>query len=225
MDNLLTLQNISKSYPFGAAQIQVLHQMNLSISQGSITAVVGSSGSGKSTLLHIMAGIDLPDKGIILFHNEDINQYNDKKKSDFRLKHFGFIFQSYHLIPTLSIYDNVILPILAAKRKSDPREIEQILEQLGLADRMFHFPHQLSGGEQQRAAIARAMINRPEIIFADEPTGNLDRFNSRLVMDLLTECCHKNGQTLVFVTHDLALQRYANHVIHLEKEKSDDEAE
>lgn len=172
-----------------------------------------------------MAGIDLPDEGTVLFHSEDINQYSDQKKSDFRLKHFGFIFQSYHLIPTLSIYDNVILPVLAAKRKPDQREIEQILEQLGLADRMFHFPHQLSGGEQQRAAIARAMINRPEIIFADEPTENLDRFNSRLVMDLLTECCHKNGQTLVFVTHDLALQRYANHVIHLEKEKSDDEAE
>lgn len=214
---MLQLNHVSKSYRCGEQSIAVLDRMDFTVEEGQTVAVVGPSGSGKSTLLHIMSGLDVPDSGSVCVDGDDLKQMPEKKRSAFRLRQFGFVFQSYFLVPTLNAYDNIILPKLAASRRVEEEDLNEILQTLGLEERRYHFPHQLSGGEQQRVAIARAIVNHPKIVFADEPTGNLDDVNSKLVMDMLTGYSRRHGQALIYVTHDRTLIPYADRVLRLEK--------
>lgn len=216
---MINLININKSYKVGNGQITIFSQYNLKIKDGEKVLISGSSGSGKSTLLNIMSTIDTCDNGDIMYGDINIAKCTKKTASDLRLNNFGFIFQSYHLIKTLNVYDNILLPIIASGKKIDNKYIDELIGKLGITERLNHFPYQLSGGEQQRVAIARAMVNKPDIIFADEPTGNLDYKNSKYVMEVLIDLCENQGTTLIMVTHDLSLSKYFDKVISIDKEK------
>lgn len=212
---MINVKNLCKSYNVSVNEVKVLKNLSLEIKDKEKIAIVGPSGSGKSTLLNILAGLEKFDSGTVEVNNLDYMSVSSKVIDEIRLNSYGFIFQSFYLVETLNIYDNVVLPVLLKKSKVEKEYADEICEILDIKHRLNFYPAQLSGGEQQRVAIARALINKPEVIFADEPTGNLDYVNSRNVVKLLCDCCEKYGQTLLLVTHDNKMAEYMDRTIEL----------
>jgi len=213
--NILETRQVSKSYPIANRQIRVLDSVSLAVGRGEFLVVKGESGSGKSTLLSILSGLDRPDEGRVLIEERDITDLSEDALAPLRNATFGFVFQSFHLVPSLTALENVMFP---AELKGEPgarKKAEALLERVGLAGRSTSFPHQLSGGEKQRCAICRALINEPRIIFADEPTGNLDSQNGAAVLQLLLELQREHQTTLLLVTHSPELARQADRVVTL----------
>ncbi|WP_066088549.1 ABC transporter ATP-binding protein [Anaerotignum neopropionicum] len=201
----------------GKEQIQAVNGINLNIRQGEVCCLLGKSGSGKSTLLNLIAGLEKPSSGEIIFNKKHIERMNEDQLADFRQKYVGFVFQSYNLLPTLTAMENVTLPLIFKNvplRERNERAME-MLKAVGLEERANHKPQEMSGGQQQRVSIARAFINSPQVVFADEPTGNLDTRTTFEMMDLITGLAKKNNQTLVIVTHDLELSDYADRIVML----------
>ncbi len=213
---VLRTENLFKTYISGEQRVEALKDINISIKQGEFVAVVGPSGSGKSTLLHLLGGLDRPTKGKVLVDDTDIYQMNENKLSIFRRRKVGFIFQFYNLIPVLTAKENITLPTMLDNKNVDTKYLNELLGILGLEDRKNHFPSQLSGGQQQRVSIGRAMIYKPSIIFADEPTGNLDSKASKEVVELLRYSVKKYQQTLVMITHDIDIAEEADRIIRIE---------
>ncbi|MBQ8147251.1 MAG: ABC transporter ATP-binding protein [Lachnospiraceae bacterium] len=211
--DIVTMENVTKVYGENETRVWGLHDVSLTIKQGEIVSVVGASGSGKSTLLHVMGGVDTPTSGKIVVDGKDITKLNDEQMAVFRRRKIGFVFQAYHLIPVLSVEENITMPILLDHRKPDKEYVEHIMEMLGLQDRRKHLPNQLSGGQQQRTAIARALANQPSLILADEPTGALDSKNGNEVIALLQNSVKQLNQTLVLITHNIDLAREADRII------------
>ncbi len=207
-NNILELHNVSKSFQNSdKSELKVLDSVSLNVEAGSLVAVTGASGSGKSTLLHLIGGLDAPDSGDILFHNESISDFSDKKRAEYRNQHLGFIYQFHYLMPELTVLENVAFPFLIKeyKRKEAAEKAMVFLERVGLGNRGKDFPQVLSGGERQRVAIARSLVNNPGLLLADEPTGNLDQETGKGVFDLFRELVVENGLTAVVVTHDQTL--------------------
>lgn len=214
---MLTLENINKVYRTDTIETLALNNISLTVGQGEFLSIMGPSGCGKSTLLNIMGLIDEPSNGRVTVAGQSIADYNSKATARFRNQHLGFIFQSFHLINDLSVIDNVELPLLYRKvGGKERRELaEQALEQVGLKNRMHHFPSQLSGGQKQRVAIARAIVGRPDIILADEPTGNLDSVMGNEIMDILLRLNESAGTTIVMVTHDERMAKRTHRLVRL----------
>lgn len=212
----LTVANLRKSYGQGDSKIEVLKGINLSVTKGETVALTGKSGSGKSTLLSLMAGLDRPDSGNISFYGKVISGMSEKELTHFRAANMGIVFQQFHLVSTLTALENVLLPLELLKRAGAQETAMQLLESVGLSHRSHHLPSQLSGGESQRVAIARALAISPSILFADEPSGNLDEETGDIVMELLFKMVQKTGTTLVLVTHDQDLAKKCQRVVHLE---------
>ena len=210
---ILRCENLSKSYGSGSGQVSALKKINLSINKGEFIAIKGKSGSGKSTLLHLLAGIDTPSSGDVVINNENIYKMRDRELTIFRRKNIGVIYQFYNLIPSLSIRENILLPRVLDKRSIDDKIFNRLIKNLGIGDILDFFPNDLSGGQQQRCAIGRALINKPKILFADEPTGNLDSKNSLKIMKLLKFYNKRFKQTIVMVTHDDYLASLCDRVI------------
>ncbi len=210
---ILKCKNLSKIYGFGDNQVYALKNINLSIKKGEFVAIKGRSGSGKSTLLHLFAGIDTPSSGEVIINNKNIYKMKDKELTVFRRKNIGVIYQFYNLIPTLTIKENILLPRILDKRDIDNKIFNKLVKKLGVNYKLDFLPNDLSGGEQQRCAIGRALINRPKILFADEPTGNLDSKNSLKIMNLLKFYNKKYKQTIVMVTHDDYLASLCDRII------------
>ena len=211
--SILDVINLSKTYGKGENKVQALNNINLSFEKGKFTTIIGPSGSGKSTLLHCMAGLDSITSGKVLLNDQDISKLSEDGLSKLRIEMFGFIFQSFNLIPVVNIYENIVLPINIDNKKIDEKYVDNIINILGLKDKINKFPNELSGGQQQRVAIARALANKPEIIFADEPTGNLDTKTTNEVMNLLKKCVNEFGQTLIMITHNNDIAQMADKVI------------
>lgn len=209
-------KNLSKIYQTGEASVFALDDVSLTLKAGSLTAITGPSGSGKSTLLHLLSGLDKPTKGTVLYRDKDLYQYSDNQLSILRRRRFGFVFQSYNLVKELTGYENILLPVMLDSRKPDEEYLNRIIDILGIRERLSHLPSAMSGGQQQRFCIARALANKPAILFADEPTGNLDGKAGREVLTLLRTVSHELGITLVLVTHDLHVAEQAERVIRLE---------
>ncbi|HEY0008713.1 MAG TPA: ABC transporter ATP-binding protein [Tepidisphaeraceae bacterium] len=210
----LCVENVVKSYKQGNRPVQALRGVTLDVERGKFLAVMGASGSGKSTLLHLMAGLTTADSGSVLVNGQDLSGLSDAKLTQFRRERIGLVFQSFNLIPTLSALDNILLPIRLARRLNadDRARLDGLIQILGLGERHHHKPDALSGGEQQRVAIGRALINDPAVILADEPTGNLDSNNSRSVCELLRDLCVAHGKTIVMVTHEASVAAFASEV-------------
>ncbi|MBN8047527.1 MULTISPECIES: ABC transporter ATP-binding protein [Paraclostridium] len=209
----LIIKNIEKIYGKEDNKVYALNGIDLEIEPNKFTAIIGPSGSGKSTLLHCMAGLDKPTSGNVYLDDIDIYTMNDDKLSKIRREEFGFIFQSYNLIPVVNVYDNIILPVSVDGKKEDKEYINDLIKKLGISSQINKFPNELSGGQQQRVAIARALANKPSIIFADEPTGNLDSKTSKEVMDMLCMSVKEFNQTLVMITHDEKIAKMADIVV------------
>ena len=218
-ENIVEMRGVTKIYGEKENQVLALHDINLDIEKGSVVSIVGASGSGKSTLLNIMGGVDTPSDGTVYVDGKEITKYNDDELSIFRRRKVGFIFQAYHLIPVLTVEENIKMPVLLDHRKPDKQYIDHIIEMLGLTERRRHLPNQLSGGQQQRTAIARALANNPALILADEPTGALDSKNGQEVMDLLMKSVQTIGQTLVIITHNMDLAREADRIVKIKDGK------
>jgi putative ABC transport system ATP-binding protein len=220
----ITSKNLSRQYGTGDAAVSALAKIDLSIGLGEFVAIMGESGAGKSTLLSIMGAMNEPTTGRYLVDDIDVYSLNQEKRADFRREFLGFIFQSFHLMPYLTVIENVLLPLTAQKiARKDKREMaRQALDNVGLADKANRLPSQISGGEKERVAIARAIVNRPPVILADEPTGNLDTRTSREIMELLQKL-NRSGTTIVMVTHSHACSRYANRLLTVSDGKITDE--
>ena len=216
---LVEIRNLAKSYTRGGQVVPVLSDITLDIHSGDFTALMGPSGSGKTTLLNLIAGIDKPDSGILRVQGIDIAALGERELADWRAAHVGFIFQFYNLIPVLTAFENVELPlILAGLSRAERRErAELTLSVVGLADRMKHYPNELSGGQQQRVAIARAVVADPTLIVADEPTGDLDRVSAADILAMMQRLNGELGKTIIMVTHDLTAAKAAKTIVHLEK--------
>ncbi len=212
---ILKVSNLSKIYSKGESAVYALDDVTLSIEEGSFVAITGPSGSGKSTLLHILSGLDKPTKGTVTYRNKELYKYNDNQLSVLRRRRFGFVFQSYNLVKELTGYENMLLPVMLDGKKPDEAYLDRIIDMLGIRDRLSHLPGAMSGGQQQRFSIARALANKPAILFADEPTGNLDGKAGREVMTLLRTVSHELGITLVLVTHDMKVAEQADRIIQL----------
>jgi putative ABC transport system ATP-binding protein len=207
--------NLSRRYGEGGAAVDALRDVSLSVSKGSLTAIMGASGSGKSTLMHILAGLDHPTSGTVSIAGTEVTQLDDTELTKLRRKHIGFIFQFFNLLPMLTAEENITLPVQIAGDRADPAWLDEIIDAVGLQDRRKHRPSELSGGQQQRVAIARALLSRPTVIFADEPTGNLDSSTSGEILHLLRRFVDDYGQTTVMVTHDAAAAAIADRVLFL----------
>lgn len=216
---ILQLENLVKYYGSGENLVRAVDHTSLEIERGRFTAVVGRSGSGKSTLLHLIGGLDRPDGGRVLIDGTDIFALKDDRLAQFRRKKIGFVFQDYNLIPSLNVWENIVLPLGLDGRKVDPAEITEILQKIGLEDKKNAMPNVLSGGQKQRTAIARALASKPAVILADEPTGNLDSQTEIEVMSLLKNCVREFGQTLVMITHDETIAQMADRIIEIEDGK------
>ncbi len=211
----VTAVALTRTYGEGGSAVHALRGVTLQVPAGQFTAVMGPSGSGKSTLMHLLAGLDTPDAGTVRIAGEDITRMSDRDLTRLRRRHIGFVFQSFNLLPTLSAQENVLLPLAIAGRKPDPEVVDGLMERMGLAERRDHKPAQLSGGQQQRVAVARALIARPTVLFADEPTGNLDSAAGAEVLGLLRDAVDIDGQTTVMVTHDSRAAATADRVLFL----------
>lgn len=211
--SIVDIINLSKTYGKGENKLEALKNINISVEKGKFTAIIGPSGSGKSTLLHCIAGLDSITSGEVILDGADISKLSDDKLSKVRREEFGFIFQSYNLIPVVNVYDNIILPVSVDGKKEDKDYINTLIKKLGISSQINKFPNELSGGQQQRVAIARALANKPSIIFADEPTGNLDSKTSKEVMDMLCMSVKEFNQTLVMITHDEKIAKMADIVV------------
>lgn len=216
---ILKIENISKYYGSGDNEVKALDNINLEIQEGEFIAITGTSGSGKSTLLHIIGSVDKPTNGKILLEEQDIYAMSDDEQSKLRRKKIALIYQFYNLIPMLNVRENITLPTMLDGCKIDEEYLNELVNLLGLSDRINHLPNELSGGQQQRVSIGRALMNKPSIILADEPTGNLDSKNSKEIMELLKEANQKYKQTIIIVTHDKELAAYANRIITIEDGK------
>lgn len=216
-ESILRVRNLTKTYQNGGKSLTVLDQVTFAVEPGISCAVVGPSGSGKTTLLGLCAGLDQPTSGEVCLKGERLNPLSEDQLARIRNRHIGFVFQSFQLIPTLTAIENVMVPmeLRGAGYNSVYKKAKKLLDETGLGDRLTHYPTQLSGGEQQRVGIARAFINQPDILFADEPTGNLDTETSRSIESLLFNLNRKQGTTLVIVTHDLELAGKCDRVIRL----------
>lgn len=211
--NLLEVRNISKTYGSGEATVHALKQATFSVPKGEFVAVVGESGSGKSTLLNMIGALDTPTSGKVLIGGKDIFSMKDSNLTIFRRRNIGFIFQSFNLIPELTVEQNIIFPVLLDYQQPNQKYLEELLTVLNLKERRHHLPSQLSGGQQQRVAIGRALITRPALILADEPTGNLDTQNTSEVITLLKEASRKYEQTIVMITHSRRLAQTADRIL------------
>lgn len=211
--NLLEIKSISKTYGSGEAAVHALKDVSFSVPKGEFVAVVGESGSGKSTLLNMIGGLDMPTFGKVFIDGKDIFAMKDKGLTVFRRRNIGFIFQSFNLIPELTVEQNIVFPVLLDYQKPDKKYLEELLEVLNLKERRNHLPSQLSGGQQQRVAIGRALITLPALILADEPTGNLDTQNSSEVITLLKEAAKKYEQTIIMITHSRSISQTADRVM------------
>jgi len=215
--------DLTKVYGSGDAQVRALDGVSLDIASGEFTAVMGPSGSGKSTLMHCCAALDVPTSGQVFVGDTEIGSLSDKKLTALRRERIGFVFQSFNLVPTLSAGENILLPLSIAGRKPEPAWYESVISTVRLGDRLDHRPNQLSGGQQQRVAVARALMSRPHIVFADEPTGNLDSKSGAEVLMLLRSSVDDGGQTIVMVTHDPVAAAYTDRVVFLADGKIVDE--
>lgn len=213
--NILKMENISKKYGKGETSLNALNKVSMDVEEGEFISIVGPSGSGKSTLLNILGCIDSPTSGNIFIENENITKLSDKQMAIFRRRKLGFIFQFYNLIPVLTAEENVLFPLMLDNRKADLNYINKIFDILKINNRRKHFPQELSGGEQQRFAIARALSSKPSLILADEPTGNLDSKNSEEVINLIVEMHKKLNQTIIMVTHNPEIANIANRKIEI----------
>lgn len=219
---ILKAEGIHKSYRMGATQVKVLKGVDLAVKKGEFVAIVGASGSGKSTLLHILGALDKPNKGVVTFDKRDLSRFSSGELNRFRNKTVGFVFQFYHLLDELSVLENVYLPAMTGKsvlgwlacRRWAKNRARELLAQLGLAERAKHKPYQLSGGERQRAAIGRALMNEPQLLLADEPTGNLDSATGNGILEVL-EKLNGAGQTVIMVTHDERIAQRAGRIVTL----------
>ncbi len=214
---IISLKNVRKIYRMGDEKIIALDDITFEFEKGKIYCLLGTSGSGKSTLLNLIAGLEKPSKGSIIFKNKDIAKFNEYQLADFRKKYIGFVFQSFNLLPSLTALENVTLPLIFRKipKKIRNKKAMEMLDAVGLKDRHKHKPNQLSGGQQQRVSIARAFVNDPEIVFADEPTGNLDTKTTFEMIELITKIVRSNNQTLIIVTHDLEISSFADTIIYI----------
>ncbi len=216
---IVKCEKLSKIYGSGQTLVTALDQVDLSVRQGEFVAINGSSGSGKSTLLHMLGGVDRPSGGKVWIEGTDLAGLDEKQSSIFRRRKVGIVYQFYNLIPSINIRQNILLPMLLDGRRPDEKRFDELVETLGLKDRLTHLPSQISGGQQQRAAIARALIYRPAILLADEPTGNLDRRNSDEILGLLKLSNKKYRQTILLITHDERVAVEADRVITIEDGK------
>jgi putative ABC transport system ATP-binding protein len=207
--------NLTRRYGSGDSVVEAVRGVSLDIPSGEFTAIMGPSGSGKSTLMHLLAGLDRPTEGTVEIAGQDITAMGDKKLTLLRRRHIGFVFQAFNLVPTLTAEENVTLPLSIAGRKIDTNWVDSVMSRVGLDERRSHRPAELSGGQQQRVAVARALVAEPTVLFADEPTGNLDSKSSAEVIDLLRDAAGVYGQTIVMVTHDAQAAEAADRVVYL----------
>jgi len=207
---LIKAEKLGKVYGSGENKVTALHRADMEIAEGDFISIMGPSGSGKSTLLHILSGLDFPTEGKLSYDGQDICKMNDRELSAFRRRRIGFVFQQFHLLPVLTARENILMPLLLDRKKEDRAYLGELAELLGISGRLTHLPHELSGWQQQRVAIARALIARPDIIFADEPTGNLDSKSGGEVMRLLAEIRRRMKKTLVVITHDSQIAQMAD---------------
>ena len=219
MKAILETRDLVKYYGSGDNLVKAIDHTNIRVEPGEFAAVVGRSGSGKSTLLHMLGGLDRPDSGKVLVEGRDIFRLKDDRLAVFRRRKIGFVFQSYNLVPSLNVWENIVLPIGLDGRKVDREYVMDIVRKIGMSDRLHALPGTLSGGQQQRVAIARALASRPAIILADEPTGNLDSRTEIEVVSLLKHCVTEYGQTLVMITHDETIAQMADRMIVIEDGK------
>ena len=213
---IIRCEDLSKIYQSGGTGVHAVDGVSLAFEQGSFTAVTGKSGSGKSTLLHLLSGLDRPTEGRVLYQGDDLFRLNDDQLSVLRRRRFGFVFQAYNLVRELTAQENILLPVMLDDRKPDQNYLKRLVEMLGIEDRLGHLPGALSGGQQQRVCIARALANKPAILFADEPTGNLDGKTGREVLTLMRTVSSELGITMILVTHDMGVAEQADRVIRLE---------
>lgn len=216
METILKTEHLSKYYGEGENQVRAVSDANIRIQRGEFVAIVGKSGSGKSTLLHMLGGLDTPTSGRVLIKNKDIFSLKEDELSVFRRRKIGFIFQSFNLVSSINVWENIVLPVGLDGKRVDEAFVEDIIATLGLEKKIHNLPNTLSGGQQQRAAIARALASRPDLILADEPTGNLDSRTSDEVMALLRLSAQKYGQTLVMITHDEEIAQVADRILVME---------
>lgn len=213
---ILKCEGVKKVYGTGDNKVTALDGISLSVEKGEFVAIIGASGSGKSTLLHIIGTVDRPTEGRVVVENTDVSTMNRTQAAIFRRRNIGLVYQFYNLIPTLTIRKNILMPLLLDKRKPNQEYFEQVVNSLGIADKLDFLPDQLSGGQQQRAAIARSLIYRPALLLADEPTGNLDRRNSREIIDMLKLSNRNLNQTILLITHDEKIALEADRVVTIE---------
>jgi putative ABC transport system ATP-binding protein len=214
-DAVVQARGLSRRYGEGEAAVLALDDVTIDLVRGEYTAIMGPSGSGKSTLMHVLAGLDRPTSGTVLVDGIEITELKERALTQLRRDKIGFIFQTFNLLPTLTAQENIVLPLTIAGRKGDDAWVEELIDTVGLADRLKHKPAQLSGGQQQRVAVARALASRPAVLFADEPTGNLDSRTGDEVLQLLSHSTGALGQTIVMVTHDAHAATYADRIVFL----------
>ncbi|MBR3754677.1 MAG: ABC transporter ATP-binding protein [Clostridia bacterium] len=214
--NIIECKELTKEYLSGENVVKAIDNVTVGFEQGEFCAVTGPSGSGKSTLLHVLSSLENPTSGTVTYNGELMSGYNDNQLSILRRRRFGFVFQAYNLVQELTGYENIVLPVMLDRKKVDENYIKRVIEMLGIEDRLEHLPSALSGGQQQRIAIARALANKPSILFADEPTGNLDGKSGREVLSLLKYVGKEFGITLILVTHDLHVAEQAERIITIE---------
>lgn len=217
--NIIECKNLTKEYYSGENIIKAVDDISLAFESGEFCAITGPSGSGKSTLLHVLSSLENPTSGNVIYGGKNLFAYNDNQLSILRRRRFGFVFQAYNLVGELTGYENILLPVMLDKKKADEEYLNNVIEILGIGDRLSHLPSALSGGQQQRIAIARALANKPSVLFADEPTGNLDGKSGREVLSLLKYVSKQLGITLILVTHDLNVAEQAERILTLEDGK------
>ena len=213
---ILQTKDLCKYYGSGENQVKAVDHINLEIKQGEFAAIVGKSGSGKSTLLHMLGGLDMPTSGSVFVRGKELSKMKEEELAVFRRRKIGFIFQAYNLVSSINVWENIVLPLGLDERFVDEKYIKDVIHVLGIENRLYHLPNALSGGQQQRAAIARALASKPDIVFADEPTGNLDSRSSEEVMSLLKMSAEKYGQTIVMITHDEEIAQAADRILVIE---------
>ena len=214
---IIYVKNVRKVYRMGDEEVVALKRINLRIYKGEVCCIFGTSGSGKSTLLNQLAGMEKPTKGQVFIRGKNISDMNEEERAAFRQEHMSFIFQSYNLLPSMTAVENVAMPLMfkGMDRKRREAMAEEMLKRVGLSHRLHHYPSQMSGGQQQRAGIARAFVSRPEVVFADEPTGNLDTKTTAEIMDMVMGFARRFNQTIILVTHDPGMSRYADRIVTL----------